>query len=417
MSKIILSRGLSALIILASFSTGKSQTPTHLPYSIFGIGELSNRGYGRNLGMGKSGIGLASGRFLNNLNPASYHALDSISFFFDFGFNADFVRYRTEIADQRGTNINLRNLSMAFRNTSFWASGIGVMPFSEVGYKVISNQPVEGNSDEYEAELSGKGGLNKFYWDNTFTFFKHLSVGISFNYLFGNIISNEQVQYDRITTVISRTQNAFLSKAFFDFGLQYHRGLPGESSLVVGGVFGNNHRLKFREELSVSTTGGSIIEDEVNDRGTFDFPLYAGGGLSYSHAGKLVVSADYLFQNWSATKTNHPYFRYRNTNAYHLGLEFLPGNLNRLGFWGSVHYRAGVFYEESYLEVEETRLVDKGLTVGFGIPLVRNRTSINLAYLYGNKGTLEGGLVKLNYHSIALSMSLHDWWFIKPKYD
>jgi hypothetical protein len=61
-----------------------AQMRNHLPYSVYGIGEINPKGLSRNLGMGRTGIANASEHYLNNLNPASYRNLDSISFFFDF---------------------------------------------------------------------------------------------------------------------------------------------------------------------------------------------------------------------------------------------------------------------------------------------------------------------------------------------
>jgi hypothetical protein len=394
-----------------------AQERTFLPYSIFGIGELHSKGFVRNMAMGKSGIALSSGSYLNNLNPASYHSIDSVSFFFDFGLTSDFVKYRTSYATQHGNDMNLSNVAFGFRINHNWSASIGIAPYSAVGYKVVTVKSLEGTIDNFDAVLTGNGGLTQFYWNNSYLLFNRLSLGVNFTYLFGNIKSTETVtSTSEFTSNILYEQNSYLNKVYADFGFQYFFPLKDNFQVTLGGIFGNSHKLNFRHRITISDSEGTI-EDKITKRGTFDLPMYFGGGIAVLFKDKLTFSADYLFHDWSGTTSDNPDFNYINTNAFKIGAEFIPGRLKQLGYFGRIRYRAGYYHEESYLEIKKGSISDNGITVGLGLPFLQNKTSINIAYNKGVNGTLENGLIKENYNSIMVSLTLHDWWFIKRKYD
>ena len=134
------------ILLICSMVLCYSQS-THLPYSIFGIGELAAGGFSRNLAMGKTGFAISSDQGLNNLNPASYYSIDSISFFFDVGFSGDFINYRSQSTSQRGNDVRLHNLAIGFPITTWWKSSLGIVPFSTVAYKVVIDKNVEVSVD------------------------------------------------------------------------------------------------------------------------------------------------------------------------------------------------------------------------------------------------------------------------------
>jgi hypothetical protein len=403
-------------LVLFQFPLG-AQVKNHLPYSLFGIGEINPKGFSRNFAMGRSGIGLASGYYLNNINPASYHEMDSISFFFDFGLAGDFTKYATQNNTQKGHDINMRNLALGFRINRNWSASFGVTPYSTVAYQITSVNNVEGTTDQFTANMKGSGGLTQFYWDNSYVLFKHLSLGINTTYLFGNIESDEEVQYDKFQYKILSNQSSRLNKVYFDFGFQYFFRTGKDYNFNVGGIFGNSHKLNFKESILISQSDGLVFEDKVTRTGTFDLPLYYGAGFSMEWDNKLTISGDYLYHDWSSVTSENTQFKFVSNHTFRLGAEYIPGRLNQLGYMGRISYRAGYYYEGSYIQVRNTTIADNGLSFGVGIPFLKNKTSINLSYYTGVKGTTDNGLIREKYHSFFLSLTLHDWWFIKPKYD
>ena len=406
------------LTLILSQIPVSAQVKNHLPYSIFGIGEISSKGFSRNLGMGKSGIALSSGLFLNNLNPASYFSMDSISFFFDFGLSGDFVKYSTQNnSPQRGHDINMRNIALGFRVNRNWSSSFGIVPFSTVAYQITTTNDVEGTTDLYTIKQSGSGGLNQFYWDNSYLLFKHLSLGLTASYLFGNIESEEEVTYDKFASAIISDKTSRLNKVFFDFGFQYYLTVHKDFLVTLGGVFGSSHRLNFKESIMISLSNGQVFEDKITQQGSFDLPLYYGAGVAVNWAGRLTLSGDYMYHDWSSVASDNTEFNYNSNHSFRIGAEYIPSRLNQYGYMGRMSYRLGYFHEGSNIQLRNTAITDNGLTFGIGIPFLKNKTSINLSYIRGIKGSLNNGLILDNYNSFYLSLTLHDWWFIKPKYD
>ncbi len=410
---------LFSLIIISLPVILVAQQRTHLPYSIYGLGDLMPKGFTHNMAMGRTGIALSSPAYLNNVNPASYHSIDSISFFFDFGLFGNFVKYRTSSnPSQYGKDVNISNLAIGFGITKKWSSGIGLAPFSTVGYKIQTRKPITGSPNEfYDLQVTGNGGLNQFYWNNSYELFNHLSLGVNVTYLFGSIESVETTSANLSSRDILLKETAYLKKLYADFGVQWDFSPGKKWDMTLGAIFGPEHKINRSSTFSISDASETVTEEEVTDEGTMKFPMYAGGGLAAVYNKSFTVSMDYIFRDWSAISQDEDNFSYISNNTFRLGLQLVPGRFSQLGYFGGVAYRLGAYYEESYLKINNRLIPDYGITGGLGLPFFQNRTSLNISYNYGIKGTLENHLVKEKYHSVMFSLTMHDWWFIKRKID
>ena len=80
--------GRTILIITLSvlaLSDAWAQRMSLSPYSRYGYGELENGSFGAARSMGGLGYGLRSSGQINALNPASYTAIDSLTFMMELG--------------------------------------------------------------------------------------------------------------------------------------------------------------------------------------------------------------------------------------------------------------------------------------------------------------------------------------------
>ena len=73
------------------------------PYTRYGFGQLCDQAMGSNKAMGGIGVGLRNRAQINAINPASYSAVDSMTFLFDGGitlqntnFNENGIRKNTQ---------------------------------------------------------------------------------------------------------------------------------------------------------------------------------------------------------------------------------------------------------------------------------------------------------------------------------
>jgi hypothetical protein len=77
----------------------------------------------------------------------------------------------------------------------------------------------------------------------------------------------------------------------------------------------------------------------------------------------------------------------------------------------------GGHYQNSYLKIEDEQLKDYGISFGVGLPLRNRKSSFNLAIEAGRRGTLENSMIRENYMFLSFSVTLHDFWFMKRKFD
>ena len=72
---------LCALAVVSASAQGSQQSP----YSSYGYGMLSDNASSAQRAMGGVGYAMNNSRQINVMNPASYAAMDSLTFLWDFG--------------------------------------------------------------------------------------------------------------------------------------------------------------------------------------------------------------------------------------------------------------------------------------------------------------------------------------------
>ena len=78
-------RLISASILLTVTGLAVAQTSTNSPYTRYGFGQLADQNFGNSKAMGGIAYGLRNGYQINASIPASYTAIDSLTFLFDAG--------------------------------------------------------------------------------------------------------------------------------------------------------------------------------------------------------------------------------------------------------------------------------------------------------------------------------------------
>ena len=86
-----------------------AQSGTNSPYSQYGLGILSDQSSGFNRGMNGVGLGFHEHNQVNYLNPASYSAIDSLSFIFDAGISGQITNF-----NERGSKVNAQNANFEY---------------------------------------------------------------------------------------------------------------------------------------------------------------------------------------------------------------------------------------------------------------------------------------------------------------
>jgi len=408
-----------------------AQKYTFSPYSRYGIGDIENRGYGRSTGMGGTGIALRSNEHLNDFNPASYTAMDSTSFFFEAGLKGFYQGLSTTTDKADFSDINFEYFAIGFPIAKWGAATIGIRPQSGTGYdfSTIINDDLLGRTSQ---SANGSGSITRAYFGIGVQPFKFLSVGLHFSYMWGNLTSLNTIEYLDHSQAISygRRQNIHVNDIFLDFGLQAVLPLNEKSNFTFGVTFSPKTPLNgYAEELiargsSIEKEGELFVDADTLTynkadfkKNALDIPLQYGFGISYNIKNKLSVTADYMNSAWGDISFPDEFTSTTNRTRYGFGVEYIPNNRNPKTYLSRIRYRLGAHYLNDYLIINNYQLEDFGMSFGGGFPLKRSKTSVNLSFEYGRRGTIKYGLVKENYFRIYLNLTLHEFWFMKQRFE
>lgn len=427
------------LFILLSFlSIGAySQTNTYSPYSRYGLGDLAHEGLAFNRAMGGTGIALRLPNSINYLNPASYTAQDTMSFIFDFGLYSNYTQYKTNTSNSADWRSSLSHIIIGFPITKWWKSSLGLVPYSRMGYNLADFKIINyanGSRESFDFFYNGTGGVNKFYLGNAIKL-KNLSVGFNFNVLFGSLEQTHSFSELNLKTDIASTireQQQSIRSTSFTFGLQYDLKISDDLKVIIGGTLENKSRLVVDKYLlvtnnfkfeTINNQGGTEIDvmadtvDFMDGQVKNHLPMRYGTGLAINFKNKLLLSADYSSQKWSDFQSFNPFDELADSRSLNFGLQYTPDERAIRNYWKRIGLRAGFYTSETYMKVKGQQLKDYGVTFGLKLPFKGNKSALQISYEYGKRGTTDQDLIQENYHLINLGITLHDFWFIKTKYD
>ena len=401
------------------------------PYSTFGLGDLTFKGFGRNMAMGGISLGVRNAQSIDFSNPASYTIRDSLSLVVDIGLSGQISRVSSNEGENTPFDINFSHLAFSFPLTRKISFGAGIVPYSLSNYNFIHT--VDENDENYNPEVgeldylfNGKGGLSQVFFGLGFEITKNLSFGFNAQYIFGNIHRVQTVTLlDNIYAHHPKIDVQQIVGGFtFNLGLQYSIHLKEDLELIIGGKYAMKNNIKEQTELLASnvlfnSSGGQAV-DTLNyyttDKEKRLFPSSYGVGFTINKANKIIFGADYKKTNWSNSEIMN-LDSLENSQSFLIGGEFTPNPRELKAYLPRVHFRAGAYYTNSFLKINDYRVNDFGITFGVGLPIGFSRSSFNIAFDYGKRGTKNDNLILENHGSILFSLTLYDFWFMKRKYD
>ncbi|MEN8227070.1 MAG: hypothetical protein ABFS38_02865 [Bacteroidota bacterium] len=411
-----------------------SQFNTYSPYTRFGLGDLAKPGTGQNMAMGGTGLAIHKNNRINYLNPAAFSALDSTSVYFDFGANTFHNEYKTELHSNTWWNMNLHHVAFASSMGKYLGFSAGIIPYSSIGYNIKQEYNDYTNGTAMDTYYKGDGGIMNFYMGTSIKLFDQIAVGVTMNYLMGRLTRERQVEFPMNTTTFSSasTLEYFnLRKPIFSFGLQYNKVIKDKFFFTLGGVYDLKTNVEADLEYkavndiyqfdTISISDDQLIRPQYilgqdTTLRSFTIPQKKGVGIALGIPNKLTITGDYYMQDWTGSMSGENYTT-TNASSMHFGAEYTPDAEALRGFHKLMTYRVGGYYSNYYLQVNNTQLEDYGITFGLGLPVRTMRSSINVAFTLGTRGTTEHNLVEENYGIITFNVTLHDLWFRKRRFD
>ncbi len=416
---------------LALSFTVFSQGKVGSPYSRYGVGDVTGNAQTRITSMGGTGYATPYMNDVNFKNPACIGDIDTMTFIFNFGLEGGLRNYA--ISDPKTTktkaDAELSQISVGFSFAKWWKTAIGVTPYSNVGYSIYS--PDKSFDIDKNYVYSGDGGINRIVWANAFKPVKNLSLGVSVSYLFGKIYHSNAIVFADDSTgsyVNSFNQKTFkVSDVTFDVGVKYDIPISdNKNKLSIGAYYAYNRALNTKLATIVYNTLASApatvidtIYDDENVKGTIGLPHTIGVGLCYTYNDKLSVAADFTLQNWTDSKFFGECDSLSNSIGTSLGMEYTPNRFSPRNIWQASSYRAGLFFNNSFINMDSNQLSipDYGITFGVGLVPKHSKASFNIAFQIGQRGSLKNNMVKETYFIVGLNFNLVDRWFVKSKID
>ena len=420
---------LAGLLLLPFFIFAQFNNNTSSPYSRFGLGDLQPYSFGRTTAMGGASLASRYGQQINMANPASYTAVDSLGFMFEFGLSGGFSNFSTNEASMDVNTANFQYFAMNFQATNWLGASMGLTPYSDVGYNVEVQGEVP-NAGNIINRYFGEGSLSKAYIGIAIDPFKNFSIGANLNYMFGMLNRNSETYF--LNSPSFYNNHKFESLRLRDFsltlGTQATIPLNPTNNITLAAVIESPKYTGFYSDIRTKIVsvqqGSSGVTDSKTDtidhqeRISVEFPLTYGVGISYTKQNSLEINADYYHQKWSDTfLPGSSGGVLTDLDKFALGMEWIPNRFSIRSYISRIAYRAGVKYEKSYLMIDDQQINDFGISFGVGLPLYRSNSTINISAELGRRGTKQHNLVLENYAKLNLSVNLYDLWFVQRRFD
>ena len=368
--------------------------------------------------MGGIGYALRSSEQINVMNPASYSAVDSLSFMFDIGMGLKSSNYQENGYKTNAKNASFDYLAMQFRLHPRVGFAVGFTPYSNVGYKFSRTSDIE-NSDDVTLTNTfyGNGGLQQIFGGIGFKILDNLSIGANVGYLYGEIdyqtLATLSNGGDQTTTYNNISINSYIA----NFGLQYTQKLSKTDKVTLGLVYGLGHDLKSTETKGIQVTDGSsyseLTEETIKD--SYGIPSTFGAGLTWQHKQNLTVGADYTLQQFENVKYDNSTDFYKNRTRIGAGIEYMPSLYGR-NYLSRIRYRAGAYYSSSYMKLPEyDGPKEWGVSAGFGLPLhlFQRNTVLSITGQYVRVLPSVKGMLSENRFVLKLGLTFNEHWFMK----
>lgn len=409
------------LLLIAFVCVLTALADQNTPYSMYGYGILGDRATSMQRQMGGVGYAMNSGRQINVMNPASYAAIDSLTFLFDMGADLSMIWSKENSAREYATGGGLDYVTMQFPISKYFGGSLGLIPYSSVGY-AFGNEVAHGT-----VENQGSGGINELYLGLSGRI-KGFSLGFNISYDFGNIVndyfatpSTGSVKIEHVMQV--RDWNLVL-------GAQYTQKIGRFDRFVIGATYSPKKTLLGKtwvttQEMTQESYPKSVGEMKLKNN--FYTPDCFGVGASYTHekTGRLSVEFDYSWQGWKDAKyspileTDNPSvivfdgMSFSNRQRFAAGAEYVPKV--RGSYVERMSYRLGAYFTDDYLKIQNNGVREFGVTGGFGFPTPEGKTLVNVGLEWKMRQAHPNPLIKENYFNLTVGVNFNEVWFFKRK--
>lgn len=418
---------IGALSASSLYGQGNSERS---PYSRYGYGRLGERQTAGARAMGGLGAGLRDPNITNPANPASYTAVDSLTFIMDLAVSLR-GSYLAEGSKKDSRVLgNIDYLTILFPVSKHLAISAGITPYSTVGYRFGSTEKLQGDENQslYQRAYSGSGSFNDLYLGIGGRI-GQFSLGVNASYLFGYTTQQHQVVYSSGKNAINPIDQSQLHlKGFkFDIGAQYELTLDAKRgrSLVLGATFAPETKLRseavsMQYQYDTKTQRSTLIKaDTLTSSAQHLSPMSLSAGLTYRYQDVFSVGADVSYMKWSRAGEAGAGAQFTDRYRIALGGSWIPDYRGRSVFSRS-YYRLGLNGSNSYVKVpapngELASYNQYGASLGIGMPLIDRRSLVSLTLDYSYLKPRVSGMVSEHMIGLTVGITFNEGWFRKAR--
>ena len=423
------------LIISVCVSAQDGTYGAYSPYSIYGIGDISQEGTAFNKSMGGVGLATRNRRFINYLNPAAVTARDSLSFMADFGLQQSNKVYRQGDLRSAHNTFNIYNFVMSFPIYRSSAFMVGITPFSDVGYdfsSIETDPNIIGQTGNISYDSYGTGSVYQVFAGAGVTFWKRLSIGAEAIYYFGNIDKVTNMDYSNSSyRSVNSGSDLMVRGTTGKFGFQYEQKLGGDVSMIIGATYRMSTSLKgtalnYRYANQDSVTDTLKYQENDLRKAGLKFADELGVGISVKGGEKWTAEFNYLRSDWRnsgfdsasgfSVKSDTETFSSTVSQSFRAGFEIVPNRNDIRYYLRKCAYRAGVYYDQSYYKLNGNNVNSMGITLGVTLPVFRLYNGLTLGVDLGQRSSTRNNMIRERYATFVVGFNIHDIWFQKVQY-
>lgn len=414
---------LSLLLTLCGFLYCEAQNTTS-PYSMYGYGLLRDGATATQRQMGGVGFAMRGTRQINAMNPASYAAIDSLTFLWDIGADLSFNNRSETAADgtkntAKGKGGGLDYIQMQFPIGKSFGASIGLVPYSSVGYS-FGDEVVHGSLSN-----QGSGGITQAYAGFSGRW-RGLSLGVNVSYDFGNIINDVYAYVGTSQTLFEHVMQ--VRDWNVSIGAQYSFIPAKFQRVTIGAVYSPKKTLRGTTwvdywDITADTKADTVSHTPM--KGKYYRPTSLGFGVNWQRdrTSHVMAEADVSWQQWSKAEfsalynakgeTVMPGQKFNDRLRIALGGEYTPRL--RGNYLQRITWRVGGHYTRDYLNIGGNKVKDFGLSFGMGLPTLEGKTIINLGFEWLHRQSSPQHLITENYFNITVGLNFNELWFWQRK--
>jgi len=411
------------IVIVAVFFTvvATAQENVSSPYSYYGIGLNTFKGTVENRSMG--GLSMFSDSIhLNLRNPAGYGRLRRTTY--AVGGSHERLTLNSANAEDQAKVSTLDYLAIGVPVGGNLGFGIGVLPYTSVGYQILDIR------EDVASRLEGRGGMNKVFLSAGYQVLPSLSIGVDANYNFGNLQNQRTLIRDEVQLGSRDISRSDLLGFSYNFGADFQQKLKNGLNLHAAATYSPTTTIDAENSRQLATVafsgnGELVVEErdvEVADS-ELTLPSKYSLGLGLGRPNKWFFGGEYISTDdnsfLSVSGAGGANANFANAAQYKFGGYFIPQYNSITNYFNRIVYRAGFRFEETGLSINNQDINEFGITFGVGLPVGPGFSNINLGFEYGQRGTTDSGLIQEDFFRLSVGLSLTEArrWFEKRKFN